>query len=140
MSTRTTFSLKREVILQDGKHTLRQKGESAPEGRQWARRGRAGPEELGRPGRLRSPHTARVGGQGRCQHRVGMVSGTAIAYVHLSHFSSPPVDKVHLGFLSFTARLVFQPGLRDPPRSVPAESLLQAVHSVSQVSVLDACS
>lgn len=77
---------------------------------------------------------------GRCQHRVGMVSGTAIAYVHLSHFSSPPVDKVHLGFLSFTARLVFQPSLRDPPRGVSAESSLQAVHSVSQVSVLEACS
>ena len=36
-------------------NTLRQKGESVPEGRQWAHQGRAGPGELGRPGRLRSP-------------------------------------------------------------------------------------
>lgn len=35
--------------------------------------------------------------------------------------SPPPVDKVHLGFLSFTARLVFQPSLRDPPPGGSAE-------------------
>lgn len=125
MSTRTTFSLKREVTLQGRQtHTGRQKGRCLQREAGPAGQGRA--RESCRPGHLRSPHTARVGGSSHAKHRVGMVSGTAIATFTYLIFVSP-VDKVHLGFLSFTARLVFQPSLRDRP-GVSAESSPSTVH------------